>query len=133
MAKKFLTREQILAAQAGVKTQEVEVSEWGGSVLVRELYAHEITELGLQAVAAAGGRVDNASLENLDIAQLAPVFPMIAAYAIVDEELNPVLSEKDVRQLRARSSEALQRVVNTALGLTDLTAPEGQEEAAKNA
>jgi hypothetical protein len=129
---KFLTRNQILAAQAGVKTEEVEVSEWGGVVLVRELYAHEITELGLQAVAAAGGRVDSASLENLDVARLAPVFPLIASYAIVDEELNPVLSEADVRQLRARSSEALQRVVNTALGLTDLAgAGEEGESGAK--
>ena len=114
---KFLTREQILAAQ-GFKTEEVEA--WGGSVLVRGLSAVEVTDLGVGMMGEDG----------MDTAKAITLFPKIVAYALVDEGGNQLLSENDVRQLSGESVGVMQNIVNVAFRLSGLTAP--KEDDAKN-
>ena len=127
----YLTREEILGVQ-GVKTEEVAVPEWGGVVLVRELAAAEVTQIGMNLVAAAsdeatigGGR----SARTVQVEQLAEHFPRIVAQCVVDgpDTLRPVLSLQDVERFSAGSTEPLQRIAGKAMQLTGMYS-EGDEE-----
>lgn len=134
---KFLTRDVILAAQ-GFKTEEIEVPEWGGSVLVRALSAVEVSSVGLGIIATdeSSDRLTITSKEGntIDIAKAIDLYPKIVAYALVDGEGNQLLSEKDARSLSMASQDAMQRIVNVALRLSGLTADdEDEEDSAKNA
>ncbi|PTW49362.1 hypothetical protein C8J25_101870 [Sphingomonas faeni] len=97
----LLSRAAILAAP--VPTREVEVPEWGGTILVRSLSA----KTRMQAIEAINERQTLVDAYEADQAKpederegLAAAYPldnsiMSVLFAIVDEELNPMFSMDD--------------------------------------
>jgi len=128
---KYLSRDQILTTQEGIRTQEVPVPEWGGVVLVRELTAIQAAELGLFAV-SDDGRIsmdgDKLDRDSVSVTELVAMFPRVVAACVVDEDLNAVLSIDDVRAMGARSSAPIQRIAEIALNISGLSDTETDDE-----
>lgn len=110
----ILTREQILAAQ-DIVTEEVEVPEWGGVVLVRGLSAAQMERMQ-ERVKGKGVKGATATL---------------AALALVDSEGKRLFRESDIEALGRKSMAALQRVMSAILRQNALDKTEF-EELAKN-
>ena len=107
----ILNREQILAAN-DVKTKVVEVPEWGGSVIVRGLTSLERDK--------ALARIMNDN-NQVDLNRLGELRVMIAAMAIIDEQGNPLFTEKDVTALGQKSWSAIERISDAVLEISGLT------------
>lgn len=128
----YLSRKQIVSTQ-GISTAEVECPEWGGKVLVRELTAIEATDIGLTAV-AGGASISRKTLgkgktrDTVPTSGLVDMFPRIVAMCVVDEDLNPILSEDDVRSLSARSVAPIQRIADKAFDLSELSDKDEDED-----
>ena len=136
---KLLTRSQIVEQQTTLKTQEEPIPEWGGSVLVRELTAIEVSQLGI-SVFTGSGPVSSSDLQDLqdldtvplDLDDLVDRFPFIVSCAVVDQDLNQILTEEDVSSMSGRSAEPIMRIVSTCLTLSDLMDTDTPGETAKN-
>lgn len=113
----LLTRDEILSADDR-KTEEVEVPEWGGSVLVRTLSGKErdAYESGTITV-KSGKQVEN--FENLRA--------RLVALCLVDEKGVRLFSAKDVTSLGNKSAAALQRVYNKCQELNAVTDKDVEE------
>ena len=117
---KYLTRTAILAIQ-DYETAEVEMPEWGGTVLVRGLTAAEVDKLGF-SLATPDGDLD---------ATLATGFRIKAvSWAIIDEEGNRLFTESDIEELGKKSHKAIDRLTDVIMELSEIGADE--EEIAKN-
>ena len=116
-----LTRDQILAAD-DLKTEEVEVPEWGGSVLVRTLTAHErdVFEDGL---IKTKGRGRNQTREM----QLEDVRAKLACLTIVDAGGVQIFNRADMLELGKKSAGALNRVWDVASRLSGMTNEDVEE------
>ena len=101
-------REQILAAD-DLPVEEVEVPEWGVTVWVRSLMAHE-----RDALEAVFLRDSEASLENLRA--------RLCAMCIVDENGERVFTDADAQVLGRKSARALDRVFEVAQRLNGMSA-----------
>lgn len=113
----LLTRDEILNADDR-KTEEVEVPEWGGSVLVRTLSGKErdAYESGTITV-KSGKQVEN--FENLRA--------RLVALCLVDEKGVRLFNTKDVTSLGNKSAAALQRVYNKCQELNAVTDKDVEE------
>lgn len=107
---KLLSRAQILAAN-DVKTETVEVPEWGGSVLVRTMTAGQRDAYETALYNLAKGGVDN--LRNKARATLVLV-------SVVDEDGRQLFTEADIEALASRSANAMDRVVKVSQQLNRL-------------
>lgn len=116
-----LTRDQILAAP-DLPREEVDVPEWGGSVLVSGLSGtdRDAFEASIVEVQGSERKMD---LENIRA--------KLVARSIVDDAGQRLFSDADVRKLGAKSAVALQRVFEVAQRLSGLT-PADVKELAKN-
>lgn len=119
----YLNREDILKAD-DVQTRDVDVPEWGGTVLVRGLSgydrdAYQASMLAFRKI----GQDPSPELGNMTA--------KLVSRAIVDENGVPLFNEFDVIQLGQKSSVALDRVSNVAAELSGLT-PAAQEAATEN-
>lgn len=118
-----LTKEQIIAANDR-PTEEVEVPEWGGSVLVRGISASQRT------------KYEQALFKGFD-ADGKPIIDMngvdqrlsLCALCIVDDSGAPLFSKEEVAVLGDKSGVALQRIFEVAQRLSGLGA--GVAEATK--
>ena len=117
----YLTREQILQAD-DLKTESVEVVEWGGMVLMRGLTGTERDALEGSMIEIRG-KSRQLKLENIRA--------KLVAMTIVDEAGKRLFSDEDVRELGHKSASALQRVFEVAQRLSGLRA-EDVEELVKN-
>jgi hypothetical protein len=116
-----LSRDDILNAD-DLETREVDVPEWGGSVLVRGLTGRErdayetslTTERQTKAGVQRGVDLDN-------------VRAKLIARCVVDEDGQRLFKDQDIAALGAKSAVALNRVYDVALELSGLT-DESQEE-----
>ena len=118
----YLTREQILQAD-DLKTESVEVVEWGGMVLMRGLTGTERDALEGSMIEIRG-KSRQLKLENIRA--------KLVAMTIVDENGKRLFSDDDdVRELGRKSAAALQRVFEVAQRLSGLRA-EDVEELVKN-
>lgn len=143
---KYLSREGIVTASHGYVTEEVDVPEWGGTVLVREMTVPEVTKLGMVAIqggyplsgaeSATGplgtkGAGDTVPV-RFDLATLLPhivdLFPEIVSWCVVDEELKPLLSLEDVLAMAGRSTGPVQQIATVALRLSNLGASKDEDE-----
>jgi len=113
MTKRFLTRDLILAAD-DLKTEEVEVPEWGGVVLVREMTGMERDQYERRMVQAKG----NEPGINLD--GLVNIRAWVAAACMVDGSGKRLFTERDVMSLGRKSAAALGRVYDVATRLSGL-------------
>lgn len=113
----LLSREEILSADDR-KTEEVEVPEWGGSVLVRTLSGKERDAYESGTITVKGGKqVEN--FENLRA--------RLVALCLVDEKGVRLFTAKDVTSLGNKSAAALQRVYNKCQELNAVTDKDVEE------
>jgi hypothetical protein len=116
-----LTRDQILTI-SDIKTEEVSVPEWGGSVLVRGMTGAQRDEFESQIVEVCGRK---------QIMHREDVRARIVALSVVDDAGQRVFSEEDIHKLSQKSAAALERVFDVARRLSGLSA-EDVEELSKN-
>ncbi len=115
----ILTKEQILQAD-DLKTETVEVREWGGSVSVRTMTGTE-RDVFEQGIVSKKG--EEANLTNIRA--------KLCAATIVDESGNCIFSSKDIAELGKKSAAALDRVFTVAQRLNGI-GNKDVEELAKN-
>jgi hypothetical protein len=116
----LLSREAILGAD-DLRTQDVDVPEWGGKVRIRSLTAHDRD--AIETAVYGAQKEGKYAPEN--------VRALYAAGCIVDEKGDPLFSAADVEALGRKSAAALNRVYEAVLELNAIA--EGDiEELAKN-
>lgn len=127
----ILNRAQIVEKTHGYRTELVPVPEWGGEVLVRELNSTEVTRIGASTIESHGTDLAKATIRMEEIADL---MPQLVAWAVVDEELKPLLTLEDVRTMTAAHMETIQMLGLKALELSGLTeeVPDEVEEPVPN-
>lgn len=108
---KILTKDEILSAQ-DIKTEEVEVIEWGGSVLVRGLTALERDRFEASVISQHGKSVK---------VKMEGARAKLASLTIVDEDGKRIFSQADLAKLSGKSAGALNRVYNVAARLSGIT------------
>jgi len=116
----YLGRDAILKA-AELRTEDVPVPEWGGSVLVRELRGRERDEWEASLAVQRGKQM---------VPDVANMRAKLAARTIVDSDGEPVFTQQDVAALGELSAAALDRVFEVASRLSGLN-PDAVEEAGK--
>ena len=114
----FLTRDQILNAE-DIKTEEVEVPEWGGTVLVKGMNGKERDAFEMSYLTAGQSTIEN-------------VRAKLVSLTVIDHETkNQLFTVADIDALGQKSAKALDRVFAVAQSLSKI----GQndvEELAKN-
>jgi len=113
----ILTKDQILQAE-DIKTEEVDVPEWGGKVLVKTLSGKERDQLEASVITKPGER----NLDNLRA--------KIVALSVVDPTGKRLFTFVDAMGLGNKSARALDRVFSVAQRLSGFT-PEDVKELAK--
>jgi len=113
----FLTREQILSAE-DIKTEEVEVPEWGGTVLVKGMTGKERDLFEMSFLTGGQSTVEN-------------VRAKLVSLTIIDAESKQIFSMADIDTLGQKSAKALDRVFAVAQKLSKIGA-EDVKELAKN-
>ena len=111
-----LGRDAILAAKS-LRTEEVKVPEWGGTVLVRELSGRERDEWEASLAVQRGKTM---------VPDVANIRAKLAARTIVGDDGEPVFTQQDVAALGELSAAALDRVFDVASRLSGLN-PEDVE------
>jgi hypothetical protein len=105
-----LSRDDILKAEDLV-TEEVDVPEWGGTVLVRGLTGRERDVFEASVFTERGGKA---------VRDLANTRAKLAARAMVDEDGKRLFTDSDVAALGEKSGAALDRVFAVASRLSGL-------------
>ena len=119
--KSYLTKAQILQV-VDVKTEEVEVVEWGGVVLVG-------TMSGVDRDAFESSLFEDKTADNK--ANLTNMRAKLVARCIIDEDGERVFTDKDITALGKKSAKALDRVYAVAQRLSGLSVKD-EEELTKN-
>jgi hypothetical protein len=109
-----LTRDEILGAD-DLKSETVEVPEWGGTVIVRELTGAERDTWEASVVKTNGAAV---SIDSHNMRA------KLVALCIIDDEGKRLFTEKDVVKLGNKAAAALDRVTDVARKLSRI----GEEE-----
>lgn len=117
-----LTKDQILEA-SDLKTEAVDVPEWGGSVNVRTMTGtdRDAFENSLVSLDAEGKAVQN--LENMRVKLL--------VVTLVDDNGNRLFDSADIAMLGRKSTAAIERVYDVAARLNGIGA-KAEADAAKN-
>jgi hypothetical protein len=97
----MLTKEQILKAE-DLKTETVEVPEWGGSVNVRTMTGTERDAF------------EQSIVEGKDKTNLANIRARLCAATIVDDKGNRIFSDEDAIELGKKSAAALYQIATVA-------------------
>lgn len=100
-------KDAILAAQ-DIKTEDIDVPEWGGSVRVRVLSAADVLGFWDACRDAQGNLVRDR------------VQPALLVRALVGEDGQPLFADADIGQLMAKSAAAITRVFEAAQRLNGL-------------
>lgn len=118
----YLSREDILNVD-DIETQEVEVPEWGGTVVVKAMSGAERDrfEAGLYNFS---GNTRKANPENLRA-------KLVALTVVNPETLKPMFSVADIEMLGKKSVKALNRIFEVAQKLSGIT-DDDVDELAKN-
>jgi hypothetical protein len=107
-----LTRDAILGA-TDIETEEVDVPQWGGTVLVRGLSGTDRDDYEASLVDLRAGRKHaRPDLKNTRA--------KLVVRCIVDENGNKLFSERDIALLGRKSAAALDRVYEVAARLSGL-------------
>ena len=107
-----LSKEDIFKAE-DLGTEEVDVPEWGGSVLVRGMTGRErdAFEVSLMTPGRGGRREVNP----------ANVRAKVVARCVVDDDGNRLFSDTDVTELGGKSAAAIDRVYAVAARLSGMS------------
>lgn len=115
----YLGREDILEAD-DIEKREVEVPEWGGTVIVRGLTGEERDDFEAEfaeydpdsSLIEVEGERQKINLKNARA--------RLVARCVVDEDGGRVFSDDDVRRLAKKSGKALDRVYDVAQELSGI-------------
>ena len=118
----MLTKDQILEA-GDLKTEAVEVPEWGGSVLVRTMTGADRDAFESSMITTLSDGTRKPNMSNMR--------PKLVALTLVDETGNLLFSLDDVDRLALKSAAALERVFAAAQRINGLGV-QAEEEAVKN-
>ena len=118
----ILTKDQILEAD-DLRTETVDVPEWGGSVLVRTMSGtdRDAFEASMITLSPDGTRKPN--MTNMRA--------KLVALTVVDDAANRLFDASDVDRLALKSASALERVFAAAQRINALGV-DAQDEIAKN-
>jgi hypothetical protein len=113
----YLTREQILASATNVACEEMDVPEWGGTLMLRPMTGNQLDAWEM----AGRKRAESGDLVGLRASMIA----MMAVDPTNPEKL--LFTEADVKALGDKSGKAIQRVFNrcceiNVLGAEDIAA-----------
>ena len=122
----YLSRDDILNAQ-DFRTDEVDVPEWGGTVLVRELSAPEMLKVRLRVFEEE----DEEGESRINLAEYAENIPAMISWCVVDERGMSILSIDDVNRLSAKSVRPANRIIAKLMKLSRLAENEGKDEKAE--
>jgi len=100
----FLTRDAILSAD-DLRSEVVEVPEWGGSVYVRMMTAAERDRFEAAVIAAKDASVKT------------DVRSMLAQFTVCDEAKRPLFTLEDMERLGQKSYAAMDRIWDAATRL----------------
>lgn len=115
-----LSRDDILKAN-DLKTEGVEVPEWGGKVFVRSITAAEHQTFSESLNPSGAEKQEDMSLSN--------VKAKLVVFTAVDADGNLLFKPEDAEALGAKSAKAVDRVYVVASRLNGI---EGAEETIKN-
>jgi len=110
---KILTKDQILQAD-DKRTQEVEVPEWGGRVIVKNLSGNERDQF-------------EDSIVKGDKRDFKGIRAKLVALSVVDENGKRLFTFEEAKQLGEKSARALDRVFGAAQKLSGFTAKDMEE------
>ncbi len=113
-----LTRDMILRA-VDIRTERVDVPEWGGAVIVRGMTALERDTM-LKAVDPKADHISDSELKAF-----------LCAHCIMDEHGNSLFSDQDIATLQTKNPAILDRISNRVLSLSGVGS-ESVEAIAKN-
>ena len=111
----YLTRDEILAAR-DLKTKDLEVPSWGGTIRVREPTVRERDRMGTEYNKA-----------NRDQAKMMELRMEMCSRVIVDERGESVFTAKDIEALGKKSPENIDLVFQTSMELGGLDQKEKDE------
>ncbi len=122
-----------IPALLGMRTKDVEVpGQPGVFVVVRELSAMDMTELGTP-LAAAGNMQTNADGEKtISPDAMVKLYPAIIARCVVDYDGNPVFTEGEASRISYQYMEWITELVMTAMQLGGIIPDDDEEQPAKN-
>ena len=118
----MLTRDQILEAP-DLKTEAVQVPEWGGSVLVRSMNGADRDAFEASMITTLPDGTRKPDMANMRA--------KLVALTVVDEAGNRLFDITDVARLALKSASALERVFNAAQRLNGM-GPTAEADAEKN-
>jgi Phage tail assembly chaperone len=118
----MLDRATILSKKA-LKRETVDVPEWGGQVLVRELTAAERTRYEMGMSDMVQGEQTN-PLEK--VKRYENMRARIASIAVINEDGTRVFKDDDVSELNELSGNALDRISSVILRLSGYTREEAE-------
>lgn len=107
---KILGREEILGAR-DLRTELVEVPEWGGAVRIRTLTAAERDSYEQALMRRRGGRLE---------VEMRGARVRLVALCVVDEQGQRLFSDQDIEALEGRSAAAIDRIFTAALKLNGM-------------
>lgn len=116
-----LSKDDILKA-ADVKTEEVQVPEWGGTVLVRGMTGAERDAYEASVMVQYNGQVQMNTANGR---------AKLVVKCIVDDDGNRLFTDEDAVEVGAKSGRALDRLFEVAARLSGLR-EEDAEAAAEN-
>lgn len=116
----LLTRDAILSA-SDIKTKEVLVPEWGGTVCVKGLTAAQRDKVESVMYSLRASKNGDMSMSMTGVRAL------VASLCIVDAEGKQMFTERDVRALGEKSGAALDRVYEAATDLSAIGADDIEE------
>ena len=101
-----------------LKTQVVNVPEWGGDIIVSELTgtARDAWESDIISMSDDGGKINGINTRA-----------KLIVISVVDEEGNLIFDEEDIEEVGNLSATALNRVFTVASKLSALTAADMKE------
>lgn len=123
MSIKYLNRQAILAAN-DIKTEEVDVPEWGGTVLIKAM-------TGTQRDAFEASIVDYSSNTKNPKMKLDNARAKLLVKTIIGEDLQPIFTAADIEALGLKSAAAMDRCYSVASRLSKIS-PDDIEELTKN-
>lgn len=104
-----LTREQLLSKGPELKTVEIELDDWGGSLLVRALSGKHRKS------------VESALMKFQNTGNQSDVRELVAVFSIVDDEGEPYFSMKEKELLSTFSGKELDKIFMRVLDISGMS------------
>jgi len=114
----LLTRNQILEAK-DIKTKDIEVKEWGGTIRIKQLSAKEYNDITMNMVyirkMAAKQLSRKNGDENLEEAINESAIKnqkiLLIIKSVVDENMKPVFTEADMELLYQKNTNVIDKII----------------------